>query len=83
MSDIAGELARVREAFDKPTLRLSDGRWAPFALATFKSSFSRDRQSVPADRLPIQVDVYLDELRAVGRPRWITDAGPRFKGRQG
>jgi hypothetical protein len=66
MSDIAGELARVREAFDKPTLRLLDGKWAPFALATFKSSFSRDRQSVLADRLHIQVDVYLDELRAIG-----------------
>jgi Protein of unknown function (DUF3375) len=84
MSDIAGELARVREAFDKPTLRLLDGKWAPFALATFKSSFSRDRQSVLADRLHVQVDVYLDELRSAGEDvpsgngralcvRWMND----------
>jgi Protein of unknown function (DUF3375) len=84
MSDIAGELARVREAFDKPTLRLLDGKWAPFGLATFKSSFSRDRQSVAAEQLHIQVDVYLDELRSMGEEipssngralcvRWMND----------
>lgn len=66
MSDIEGELARVREAFDKPTLRLLDRRWASFVLAVFKSSFSRDKQSVQADRLHIQVDAYLAELRSVG-----------------
>jgi hypothetical protein len=66
MSDIAGELARVREAFEKPTLRLLDRKWAPLVLAVFKSSFSRDQRSVPAERLHIQVDTYLDELRSVG-----------------
>jgi hypothetical protein len=29
VSAIVGELARVREAFDKPTLRLLDRKWAP------------------------------------------------------
>lgn len=66
MSDIAGELARVREAFDKPTLRLLDRKWAPFVLAVFKSSFSRDRRSVQADLLHAQVDAYLADLRSVG-----------------
>lgn len=66
MSDIAGELARVREAFDKPTLRLLDRKWAPFVLAVFKSSFSRDRTSVQSERLHAQVDAYLAELRTVG-----------------
>lgn len=66
MSDIAAELARVREAFDKPTLRLLDRKWAPFVLAVFKSSFSRDRRSVQADLLHAQVDAYLADLRSVG-----------------
>ncbi|MFC5930508.1 DUF3375 domain-containing protein [Cryobacterium melibiosiphilum] len=66
MSDIAAELARVREAFDKPTLRLLDRKWAPFVLAVFKSSFSRDRRSVQADLLHTQVDAYLADLRSVG-----------------
>jgi hypothetical protein len=66
VSDIAGELARVREAFDRPTLRLLDRKWAPFVLAVFKSSFSRDRRSVQADRLHAQVDAYLADLRSTG-----------------
>jgi len=66
VSDIAGELARVRGAFDRPTLRLLDRKWAPFVLAVFKSSFSRDRRSVQADRLHTQVDAYLADLRSIG-----------------
>jgi hypothetical protein len=66
VSDIAGELARVREAFDKPTLRLLDRKWARLVLAVFKSSFSRDQRSVAAERLHAQVDTYLRELRSVG-----------------
>ena len=66
MSELAGELARVREAFDKPTLRLLDRKWAPFVLFVFKSSFSRDRRSVQADLLHTQVDAYLADLRSVG-----------------
>ncbi|WP_166805352.1 DUF3375 family protein [Cryobacterium sp. Hb1] len=66
MSDIASELARVREAFDKPTLRLLDRKWAPFVLAVFKSSFSRDRRSVACELLHTQVDAYLADLRSTG-----------------
>ncbi|MDQ2894568.1 MAG: DUF3375 domain-containing protein [Actinomycetota bacterium] len=84
MSDIAGELARVCEAFEKPTLRLLDRKWAPLVLAVFKSSFSRDQRSVAAERLHAQVDTYLGELRSVGEQvpnlqgralclRWMND----------
>lgn len=66
MSDIAVELARVREAFDKPTLRLLDRKWAPFVLAVFKSSFSRERRSVASEVLHTQVDAYLADLRSIG-----------------
>lgn len=66
MSDIVGELARVDEAFEKPTLRLLDGKWAAFRVAVFRASFSRDRRSVPADRLHTQVDTYLTELLREG-----------------
>lgn len=66
LSEIAAELARVREAFDRPTLRLLDRKWAPFVLAVFKSAFSRDRRSVQADRLHSQVDAYLADLRSSG-----------------
>ncbi|TFD75233.1 DUF3375 domain-containing protein [Cryobacterium sp. Sr8] len=76
MSEIAGELARVREAFDRPTLRLLDRKWAPFVLAVFKSSFSRDRRSVQADLLHTQVDAYLADLRTVG-----SDVPPGKNGR--
>ena len=66
MSDIVGEIARVTEALEKPTLRLLDGKWAAFRVAVFRASFSRDRRSVPADRLHAQVDTYLTELLREG-----------------
>jgi hypothetical protein len=66
VSDIAGELARVRDAFDKPTLRLLDRRYSPLVLAIFRLSFSRDLRSVPAERLHAAVDTYLEELAADG-----------------
>lgn len=50
MSDIKGELARVREVFNKPTLCLLDRQWAPLALAVFKSSFSLPAWRSPACR---------------------------------
>ncbi|MCU1425104.1 MAG: hypothetical protein JWM51_1395 [Microbacteriaceae bacterium] len=56
----------MREAFDRPTLRLLDRKWAPFVLAVFRSAFSRDRRNVSADRLHTQVDAYLADLRSVG-----------------
>ncbi len=66
ISDLLGELARVREAFDKPTLRLLDRTWAPLVLAVFRLSFSRDQRAIPAERMHAQVDAYLEELRSLG-----------------
>ena len=66
MSDIVAELVRVRDAFNKPTLRLLARKWAPLVLAVFRTAFTRDQRTVPADRLHQQVDNYLDELRLGG-----------------
>ena len=52
--------SRVSDAFDKPTLRLLDRKWAPLVLAVFRLSFTRDQRSVPAERLHAQVDTYLE-----------------------
>ncbi|MGH3905928.1 MAG: DUF3375 domain-containing protein [Pseudonocardiaceae bacterium] len=65
MSDIEAEGERVRHAFDRPTLRLLDRKWAPFVLSVFRSSFSRDIKQVKADRLHAQVDAYKAELAGV------------------
>ena len=77
MSDIAGELARVREAFDKPTLRLLDRKYSPLVLAAFRLSFSRDQRSVTAERLHTQVDTFLEELAAVGEDKLPPNATGR------
>jgi Protein of unknown function (DUF3375) len=66
VSDILAELARIRAAFDKPTLRLLDRKWAPLVLAVFRTTFTRDQGTVPAERLHLRVDNYLDELRLAG-----------------
>ena len=68
LSEIVAELVRVRDAFDKPTLRLLDRKWAPVVLAVFRTTFTRDQRTVPAERLHQQVDNYLDELRLAGKP---------------
>jgi hypothetical protein len=67
VSEIAGEVARVDEAFGKPTLRLLSRKWAPLVLAVFRCAFGRDHRSVGAERLHAQVDAYMDELRSAGR----------------
>lgn len=66
MSEVVGELARAQDALARPTLRLLDGKWAGFRVAALRSSFSRDRRSVQADRLHIQVDTFLSELQREG-----------------
>ena len=68
MGDIAAELVRVHDAFNKPTLRLLARKWAPLVIAVFRTAFTRDQRTVPADRLHQQVDNYLDELRLAGKP---------------
>ncbi|MGZ4639113.1 MAG: DUF3375 domain-containing protein [Actinomycetes bacterium] len=66
MSDIPGELARVRGAFEQPTLTLLHQRLAPVIIAIFRTSFGRDLRAIPAARLHDQVDTYLGELRLAG-----------------
>lgn len=75
MSDIAGELARVRGAFAQPTLTLLHQKLAPVIIAIFRSSFGRDVRSIPTPRLHDQVDTYLDELRLAGVTELPTGSG--------
>lgn len=77
MSEVVGELARVREAFAKPTLRLLSGSGAAFRVAVFRSAFSRDRRSVQADRLHAQVDTYLADLLRVSEDGVPTNVNGR------
>jgi hypothetical protein len=67
VSDVVAELARVREAFERPTLTLLHKPQAALVLTVFRTAFGRDMASVPADRLHTQVDVYLGELRQIGQ----------------
>lgn len=66
MSEVIGELARAQDALQRPTLRLLDGKWAAFRIAVFRCTFTRDRRSIQADRLHVQVDVFLDEFQNEG-----------------
>src|SRR4051812_44068216 len=75
VNDIVGELARVRTAFERPTLTLLHQRRAAVVVAIFRSAFSRERPAVPAARLHEQVDTYLDQLRLEGHPELPTGTG--------
>lgn len=75
MSELIGELARIREGFDRPTLRLLDRKWAPLVLGVFQTTFTRDQRSIAAERLHTQVDLYMEELRSHG------EATPALTGR--
>ncbi len=69
MSDIAGELARVGDAFEKPTLRLLDRKWAPLVLAVFKSSFSR---RIEQERIPLSVAAEAVQAQLAAHPARTT-----------
>lgn len=66
LSEVVGELARAQEALERPTLRLLDGKWAAFRIAVFRCTFTRDRRSIQADRLHVQVDSFLTEFQREG-----------------
>ncbi|MFK4085020.1 DUF3375 family protein [Kribbella sp. NPDC020789] len=66
MSQLLGEFARAEDALGRPTLGLLRGKWAAFRIAALRCSFSRERKTVPADLLHVQVDAYLTELRREG-----------------
>lgn len=75
MSNIVGELERVRGAFEQPTLTLLHRGMAPVVITIFRTSFGRDMRSIPAARLHDQVDAYLDELRLAGIPAAALPSG--------
>ena len=76
MSDIAGCLAQVRDAFERPTLALlSRRKWGPVVLAVLMSSFSRNQDPIAAERFHAQVGTYLSELAAAGED--VPDDPPR------
>jgi hypothetical protein len=68
MSTVKRDLARARDAFDRPTLTLLNlnRKWAPLVLAIFSSHFSQDRPRISAEQFHVQVDTSLDELRRQG-----------------
>jgi hypothetical protein len=76
VSDIAGRLAQIRDAFERPTLALlSRGKRGPVVLAVLMSSFSQNQDPVPAEQLHAQVRTYLSELAAIGEE--VPDDPPR------
>jgi hypothetical protein len=66
MSGAAGDLARVRQAFDRPTLSLLNQKWSPIVVTVFKGLFSGQRTRIPADQFHVQVESVLDELSRAG-----------------
>lgn len=75
MSDVAGELARVRSAFEQPTLTLLHQRQAPVVIAVFRSAFDRDNRPIPTVRLHAQVEDHLAELRLAGETELPVGSG--------
>ncbi|GAA1976988.1 hypothetical protein GCM10009798_42760 [Nocardioides panacihumi] len=66
MSDIAGELARVKSAFSQPTLTLLHQRQAPVVITIFRAAFGRNNVPIPTARLHTQVEEHLAEIRLAG-----------------
>jgi hypothetical protein len=75
MSEVAGELARVRTAFEQPTLTLLHQRQAPVVIAVFRSAFGRDNRPIPTARLHAQVEDHLAELRLAGETELPAGSG--------
>ncbi|SFC66766.1 Protein of unknown function [Nocardioides terrae] len=66
MSEIAGELARVKGAFAQPTLTLLHQRQAPVVISVFRAAFGRNNRPIPTARLHTQVEEHLAEIRLAG-----------------
>lgn len=66
MSEIAGELSRVKGAFAQPTLMLLHQRQAPVVITIFRAAFGRSNSPIPTARLHTQVEEHLAEIRAAG-----------------
>lgn len=68
MSEALGEYARVRSAFDQPTLTLLHRSGASMTVTLFRCCFSNEVTSVPAARMHQMLDNLLDDLRVGGVP---------------
>ncbi|KRF16940.1 DUF3375 domain-containing protein [Nocardioides sp. Soil796] len=66
MSEIAGELARVKGAFSQPTLTLLHQRQAPVVITIFRAAFGRNNKPIPTARLHAQVEEHLAQIRLTG-----------------
>lgn len=66
MSEIAGELARVKGAFSQPTLTLLHQRQAPVVITLFRTAFGRNNTPIPTARLHTQVEEHLAQIRSTG-----------------
>ncbi|MDT9593741.1 DUF3375 domain-containing protein [Nocardioides zeae] len=75
MSGIAGELARVKDAFAQPTLTLLHQRQAAVVITIFRAAFGRDNRPVPTARLHHQVEAHVAEMRAAGEDELPAGSG--------
>ncbi|MFZ1287132.1 MAG: DUF3375 family protein [Candidatus Phosphoribacter sp.] len=66
MSEVQDELARVREAYQQPTLRLLHKSSAPVIVATFRTCFDDKTTARETSWLEQAVDNHLATLRARG-----------------
>ena len=66
MSEVAGELTRVKGAFGQPTLTLLHQRQAPVVIAIFRAAFDRTNRPIPTARLHAQVEEHLAQIRLMG-----------------
>ncbi|HET6692946.1 MAG TPA: DUF3375 family protein, partial [Pedococcus sp.] len=75
MSEIAGELARVKSAFAQPTLTLLHQRQAPVVITIFRTAFGRTNNPIPTARLHAQVEEHLAVMRLAGEQDVPTGTG--------
>lgn len=66
VSEISGELARVFDAFEQPTLSLLSQRQAAVVVAVLNTCFSRETRLVPTARLHMLVESMLGEMATSG-----------------
>lgn len=75
MSEISGELARVKGAFAQPTLTLLHQRQAPVVITIFRAAFGRNNKPIPTARLHTQVEEHLAAIRRAGEQDVPTGTG--------
>lgn len=75
MSEIAGELARVKGAFAQPTLTLLHQRQAPVVITIFRAAFGRNNRPILTARLHAQVEDHLAEMRLAGETEVPSGSG--------